>query len=70
MTTAQGDQHYPRRSEAQCPGCGGDVTIPGRVYCRPSCRVRHEWRDRRSTPSLFTLGAELQSEWPAEDSNA
>lgn len=49
---------------ATCPGCGGEVTIPGRVYCRPSCRVRAEYRDRQVTPSLLTLGDALESEWP------
>ena len=29
-----------------CPGCGAGVPLT-RVYCKPSCRTRHEWRQRQ-----------------------
>jgi hypothetical protein len=46
-----------------CPGCS--VTFepvpPSRVYCRPSCKVRHEHQQRR----LFVAELELTTELPA-----
>ena len=52
---------------AICPGCGADVTLPGRVFCRPSCRARHEWRERQAQPSMLLLGDVLDSEWPERE---
>jgi hypothetical protein len=52
-----------------CPGCGAAVTIAGRVYCRPSCRVRHQHqlreRQRPQQPGLFPGRStiDLTSEW-------
>ena len=45
---------------AICPGCGAEVTIAGRTFCRPSCKARHEWLSRRREPGLFT-GMTLES---------
>ena len=50
-----------------CPGCGSTAVLPGRLYCRPSCKAKHEHRERQQRPSLFSLGDSLQSEWPDED---
>jgi predicted nucleic acid-binding Zn ribbon protein len=43
-----------------CPNCGGAL-LPGRAFCRPSCRVRFEWRQRPR--SLFETEVTLESEW-------
>ena len=37
---------------AICPGCGAEVTIAGRTFCRPSCKARHEWLSRRREPGF------------------
>ena len=50
-----------------CPGCGSTVVLPGRLYCRPSCKAKHEHRERQQRPSLFSLGDSLHSEGPDED---
>jgi hypothetical protein len=51
---------------ARCPGCGFAEVLPGRVYCRPSCRVRHQWRqrevERQRAPLLFQPAMTLESE--------
>jgi hypothetical protein len=46
-----------------CPGCGAPV-LPGRVFCRPSCKARHEHREAQHRPRLFAT-LDLESEWPA-----
>ena len=56
---SQAGNHTPA-----CPGCGGEVTITGRVYCRPSCRARAEWRDGRERPRQLFGGLTLDNELP------
>lgn len=53
-------------SNVTCPGCGAPVTIPGRVYCRPSCRAKAEHAARQQRPSPLTGLSVLDSEWPRE----
>jgi hypothetical protein len=36
-----------------CPGCGSTDVLPGRIYCRPSCKVQHEYLEREQRPNLF-----------------
>jgi hypothetical protein len=40
--------------------------LPGRRFCKPSCKARHEWQQAQRAPNLFN-GLELTSELPAED---
>ena len=47
-----------------CPGCGAEVMIAGRVYCRPSCRARAEWRDGRERPRYLFGGMTFDNELP------
>ena len=54
-------------ADPTCPGCGSTEVLPGRVFCRPSCKARYEHRERQANPALFSLGDSLQSEWPDED---
>ena len=52
------------RPAGRCPGCGVPVP-PGRLFCRPSCRLRYERRTRPPTlPGLFplTLDSEFEEE--------
>ena len=49
-----------------CPGCGSPDVLPGRLYCRPSCKARHEHLERQQRPSLLTGLTVLDSEWPTE----
>jgi hypothetical protein len=35
-----------------CPGCGSTEVLPGRIYCRPSCRAKHQWRQAQARPRL------------------
>ena len=48
-----------------CTGCGGEVSITGRVYCRPSCRARHQWRQAQERRPLFDKDDVLRTELPA-----
>ena len=48
-----------------CPGCGSTEVLPGRVFCRPSCKARYEHRERQRAPAL-PLDGELDSEWQDE----
>lgn len=43
------------RRERACPGCGSPDVLPGRVYCRPSCRARHQHREGQRAPRLPDL---------------
>jgi hypothetical protein len=40
------------RSESPCPGCGSPNVLPGRVYCRPTCKARAQWREGQRAPRL------------------
>ena len=55
---------------APCPGCGSTDVLPGRTFCRPSCKARHEHRERQAAPALFNLGVALRSEWPDDEPTA
>ena len=46
-----------------CPGCGSPSVLPGRVYCRPTCKARHQWQRGRERPlPLLALGEPLENE--------
>ena len=62
MGTNRDSRNEPRR----CPGCDAPVTPP-RVFCKLSCRLRHEFRERERLPRLFPREMTLNSEWPAAD---
>ena len=48
------------QNHTACPGCGGEIAITGRTFCRPSCKARHQWQQVRQQPRpLFT---ELETE--------
>jgi hypothetical protein len=52
------------RSEP-CPGCGNPDVLPGRVYCRPSCKAKHEHKTRPARlPGLLDAEALLTTELP------
>jgi hypothetical protein len=53
----------------RCPGCGSRDVLPRRVYCRPSCKARHEHAEALKRPSLFTGFQTLSSEWPEDETN-
>ncbi len=56
---------HVRRSPAQCPGCGSTAVLPGRVYCRPSCKAKHQWRSTTPRlPGLLDEAAVLRTELP------
>jgi len=60
--TSEGVRPTPSRptTPGGCPHCGG-ARLPGRAYCRPSCRVRFEWRQHQR--GLFEADRPLESEW-------
>lgn len=47
-----------------CPGCGSPVTLPGRTFCRPSCRAKHQHRQAPPTLPLLDPEAVLDPELP------
>ena len=52
--------------QSNCPGCRASVILTGRVFCRPSCKAKHEHQERQQRPSLFTGLTVLDSAWPSE----
>ena len=59
------EPHQAGNHTPACPGCGGEVTITGRVYCRPSCRARHQWRQAQERRPLLERDDVLRTELPA-----
>lgn len=50
-----------KRLAASCPGCGSDSILPGRIYCKPSCRARAQWRAAQGKPRpLFDFEPESE----------
>ena len=51
-----------------CPGCQQpfDRVRAAQLYCRPSCRVRAEWRAGRERPRSLFGGTALDNELPAK----
>ena len=45
-----------------CPGCGSTDVLPGRTFCRPTCKARHQWQRAQRERPLFDEQP-LKSEW-------
>lgn len=62
------DVEAPTMSTQLCPGCGSPDVLPGRVYCRPTCKARHELQQAQREPRLPLLSDAdiLQTELPDE----
>jgi methylphosphotriester-DNA--protein-cysteine methyltransferase len=48
--------------DVRCPGCGSSNVPAGRVFCRPSCRAKHEHREAQRNPRLFPREITSESE--------